>query len=84
MRGKRMTSGLEIWMINKHAHEAVPLRPGVFTPPPGEPFVPKAHYDALKSALDHILKKRPDKVSREEAADMAIEFQHVARKAVSE
>ena len=35
-------------------------------------------------AAKRILRKVPDKVSREEAADMAIEFQHELRKALEE
>jgi len=37
---------MEVWAINKHAHEAVPMREGTVKFQ-GEPFVPKATFDEL-------------------------------------
>lgn len=51
--------------------------------------VPDAGYDfvrafeSYRAVLKHIVKKAPEKVSREEAADMACEFKLLATRALA-
>lgn len=47
---------MEIWAINKHAHEAVPMREGTVKFQ-GEPFVPKALFDELSDAFMEALEQ---------------------------
>lgn len=43
----------------------------------------QSEVERLRSALERILKKKPNMVNQNEAADMAIEFQIIARAALS-
>lgn len=70
-----------VYVTTKCAY-AYKTEPDKYEKPGAIPCVPLERVQGLLNALKAIEKKAPEKVSREEAADMACEFKMVATKAL--